>query len=371
MYNAHDKFKLKKVINANGKMTILGASIYASEAIEAQVFGGEHFFEMDELHNNIGRYLEELLHVEALCIVSSASAGISQSVAGVIGQGDAYHMKNPYSKKISARDIIIPKGHNIHYGAPIQTMIEMGGGNVIEAGYSNLCDKDMVEELISDDTAALFYVKSHHCVQKGILSAEQMIELAREHQLPLVVDAAAEGDLKRLVDAGADLVIYSGSKAISGPTSGIVIGKENYVKWVKLQSQGIGRAMKIGKENILGIAEAIEVYLADKADTLDEMSRKADPFILKLNSIPDIVASEIQDDAKRPILRVKLEMNENGNCSLSSLVSELRAGDPAIYTRNYHLNEGYIEIDSRDLNEDEKDEIYSKILEYMSNGCGK
>lgn len=63
---------------------------------------------------------------------------------------------------------------------------------------------------------------------------------------------------------GADLVIYSGAKAIEGPTSGLVIGKHQYVEWVKQQSSGIGRAMKVGKEGILGLTLAIELYLTAK-----------------------------------------------------------------------------------------------------------
>ncbi len=71
--------------------------------------------------------------------------------------------------------------------------------------------------------------------------------------------------------SGADLVIYSGAKAIEGPTSGLVIGKTQYVEWVKRQTAGIGRAMKVGKEGILGLTCAIEHYL-----TAPRTSRRRD-----------------------------------------------------------------------------------------------
>ncbi len=70
-------------------------------------------------------------------------------------------------------------------------------------------------------TAAILYIKSHHCVQKSMLSVEQAAVVARKHDLPLIVDAAAEEDLHTYYRSGADLVIYSGAKAIEGPTSGL------------------------------------------------------------------------------------------------------------------------------------------------------
>ncbi|MBF4405479.1 SelA-like pyridoxal phosphate-dependent enzyme, partial [Vibrio anguillarum] len=91
---------------------------------------------------------------------------------------------------------------------------------------------------------------------KSMLTVAQAAKVAQDHQLPLIVDAAAEEDLQLYYQQGADLVIYSGAKAIEGPTSGLVIGKHQYVEWVKQQSAGIGRAMKVGKEGILGLTHA-------------------------------------------------------------------------------------------------------------------
>ncbi|WP_369676007.1 PLP-dependent transferase, partial [Enterococcus faecium] len=97
--------------------------------------------------------------------------------------------------------------------------------------------------------------------QKSMLDVSEAAQIAKKHQIPLIVDAAAEEDLKKYVQMGADLVIYSGAKAIEGPSAGMVIGKKTYVSWVRMQSKGIGRSMKIGKENILGFVQAVEDYL--------------------------------------------------------------------------------------------------------------
>lgn len=367
MDTPYEKYKLKEVINASGKMTALGVSKYSDEVMEAQQFGGKHFFEMEQLSLQVGKYLAELLNVEDVCIVSSASAGIAQSVAGIIGEGSFYHVHHPYSQKIIKREVIIPKGHNVDYGVPVEVMIELGGGKVVEAGYANKCDSSLIEQLISEKTAAILYVKSHHTVQKNMLRVEEAAEVAHAHQLPLIVDAAAEEDLNIYLQKGADLVIYSGSKAIAGPTSGLVMGKESLIEWVRLQSKGMGRAMKIGKENILGLAAAVERYVQTGTESGEEMKVRLDPFIEKLNEITGMKASVVQDSAGREIYRAQVKIKEHPAFSANKLSEELKSGTPAIYSRDYQMNDGILEFDIRSMSENEMDTVIFRIKEIMQN----
>jgi len=365
MTTIYEKYDLNKVINASGKMTALGVSKYVDVAIEAQKFGGKNFFEMDKLNINVGRYVANLLNAEDAQIVSSAAAGIAQSVAALIGQGSQYHLYNPYSEKIKKREIIVPKGHNVDFGAPINTMVETGGGTVIEAGYANNCTPSLVEDVITDKTAAILYVKSHHSVQKSMLSVEDAVEVAKEHSLPLIVDAAAEQDLTKYLELGSDLVIYSGAKALEGTTSGVVVGKEEYVQWVRLQSNGIGRAMKIGKENILGLAAAIEYYIKVGPETGDEMINRLTPFIDLLNKINNVNAKMVQDLAGREIYRAQVTVDDS-ELSAVEVADRLVAGSPSIYIRDHQLNNGIIEFDIRSVNEEEMEQIIEKLQNIMS-----
>ena len=88
----YEKLSLKKVINASGKMSILGVSKVSDAVLEAQKFGAQHFFEMSELTKKVGLHIANLLGTENAVVVSSASAGIAQCVSAVIGMGDAYHL---------------------------------------------------------------------------------------------------------------------------------------------------------------------------------------------------------------------------------------------------------------------------------------
>lgn len=360
---SYDKFDLKQVINASGRMTILGVSKVSESVIAAQRFGGEHFFEMSELAVQTGKYLASLLKVEDTQIVSSASAGIAQSVAAVIGQGDMYHVYHPYTNRSQKREIILPKGHNVDYGTPVETMVDLGGGQLIEAGYANMCTPEHIEMMITEKTAAILYIKSHHTVQKSMLTVKEAAEAAHRHQLPLIVDAAAEEDLFQYIAAGADLVIYSGAKAIEGPSAGLVIGKSQYVEWVRLQSKGIGRAMKIGKDNILGFTQAVEDYLSNGSESGESMKERLAPFVEAVNQLTGLQASVVQDGAGRDIYRASLKVV--GKKTAKQVIEELKSADPAIYTREYQANNGIIEFDIRSVNQTEMDTVVQRLKEIM------
>jgi L-seryl-tRNA(Ser) seleniumtransferase len=361
---SYEKFNLKEVINASGRMTILGVSKVSENVLAAQKFGGEHFFEMSELSIQTGAYLAKLLKVEDAQVVSSASAGIAQSVAALIGAGSTYHAYHPYTEKVTKREIILPKGHNVDYGTPVEVMVAQGGGQVVEAGYANMCSPEHIEMMITDQTAAILYIKSHHTVQKSMLSVAEAAAVAQKNNLPLIVDAAAEEDLFKYIEAGADLVIYSGAKAIEGPSAGLVIGKKAYIEWIRLQGKGIGRAMKIGKDNILGFTQAVEDYVNNGSESGESMINRLTPFIEGLNQIPNIEAKIVQDGAGRDIYRASITVT--GNKSAKEVIQELKSESPAIYTREYQANNGIIEFDIRSVNEAEMTKIVTRLKTIMN-----
>ncbi|WP_125589083.1 DgaE family pyridoxal phosphate-dependent ammonia lyase [Companilactobacillus jidongensis] len=366
MNDFYKDYSLKHVINASGKMTILGVSKVPSIAIEAQRFGDTHFFEMSELVNRTGEQISKWLGSQGAVVVNSASAAIAQSVAGIIGQGSMHHVYHPFDERYTNREIIIPKGQNVDYGTPEEVMIELGGGKVVEAGYANMCSKEHIEMMITDKTAAIFYVKSHHAVQKSMLSVKDAVEVAHKHNLPLILDAAAEEDLKKYVEMDIDVVIFSGAKALEGPASGLLFGKQPYIDWIKLQSRGIGRSMKIGKENILGLTTALKEYLENGTESGKSMINRLTPFIESLNKVPHISAKQVQDAAGREIYRAEITIQPDSSKNAKTVLKELKNGKIAIYTREYRSNEGIFELDIRAVDSEEMNIITNKLKEILN-----
>ena len=128
-----------------------------------------------------------------------------------------------------------------------------------------------------------------------MISVEEAAEVAQAHGLPLIIDAAEE-DIQKYVKYG-DLAIYSGSKAIEGPTSGIVGGKRQYVEWVKAHMV----LMKVGKETTFGLLQALDEYMVKEDKS--EQEKAALEEMKSLSKLPGIEVSIVQDEAGRAIYR--------------------------------------------------------------------
>ncbi|MGL4589474.1 MAG: DgaE family pyridoxal phosphate-dependent ammonia lyase [Mycoplasmatales bacterium] len=361
----YTKYGLQKVINASGKMTALGVSKADQTVVDDVNFGLKNFFIMDELNTKANKYIAELLGVEAACIVASASAGIAMSIASLIAKSDLVKTELVHQLPTQKRNVLIYKGHNVHYGGNIETMINLGGGRVVEVGNANLTTAEHVQSKINENTLCLLYVKSHHCVQKNQLELVELLKIGKEFNVPVIVDAAAEEDLKLYYDLGADIVIYSGGKALCGPTSGLVLGKQQYIKDIYFQYRGIGRAMKIGKEGILGLTRAVENY-AEKTSDLPKQKELVDQIINDTKTSPNLKLSEVFDTAGREIVRVLLTTTP---ANAKQIIEFLRKGEYAVETRNHQANLGMIEFDVRSLTTDEVTIICNKLNEYMELEC--
>ncbi|MEK3768113.1 DgaE family pyridoxal phosphate-dependent ammonia lyase [Paenibacillus sp. FSL R5-0887] len=355
------KYGLKRVINASGRMSILGVSAPTDTVMEAMRQGGQSYVEIADLVDKAGDYVARHTSSEAAVIVNSASSGIALSVAALVTRGNIRTSLRLHQDSIVRNEIVMLKGHNVQYGAPVETMVYLGGGKVVEAGYANEGRAEHLAAAISDQTAAILYVKSHHAVQKNMISVEEAWAVAQTHNVPLIVDAAAEEDLQKYVQI-SDLVIYSGSKAIEGPTSGLVAGKRLYIEWLKVQLHGIGRSMKVGKETSFGLMQALDEY-AHKQDT-SEKEKATLQLLMPLDGLPGIRVTIVQDEAGRAIYRGRIHVDPN-QCAITALElsQQLQQGEVAIYTRDYGVRQGYFDIDPRPLMGDDIEMITARIRE--------
>ncbi|MDQ0247715.1 L-seryl-tRNA(Ser) seleniumtransferase [Bacillus fengqiuensis] len=360
------KYGLKRVINASGRMSILGVSAPTDTVMDAMKQGGQNYVEIADLVDKAGDYVARILGSEAAVIVNSASSGIALSVAALVTKGNRRKSERLHQEIIPQNEIVMLKGHNVQYGAPVETMIYLGGGKLVEVGYANEGRAEHIEDAISENTAAILYVKSHHAVQKNMISVEEAWEIAVRNGVPLIVDAAAEEDIQKYVKY-SDLAIYSGSKAIEGPTSGIVGGKRQYIEWLKVQLHCIGRSMKVGKETTFGLLQALDEY-GVKEDK-SEQEKETLQVLMSLKEIEGMNVTIVQDEAGRAIFRARIHINpEQTNTTAKEVVTGLREGEIAIYTRDYGVRQGYFDIDPRPLQGDDIDVIEAKIRELVEGG---
>lgn len=359
----YEELKVKPVINCAGKMTYLGSSVLSEEVIRAMAEAGRSYVSIDDLMDAAGNKAAELCSAEDAMITCGASNGIIAAVAGVITGGNMLLVEQIPNPRTQKRKIIIQMGHMIHFGAPIRQMIELGGGIPEEVGTVSKTLPYHIEDSIDQETAGILYVQSHHAVQTDMVPLNKVIEIASRHQIPVIVDAAAEEDMRKYTEAGADLVIYSGAKAFEGPTSGVIVGKKHYITMCRKQTKGVCRPMKVGKENIAGLLKAMMLYEERCRGKEEEQEKILDVLYQGLDGVPGIQAEICGDVAGRNIKRLKLRID--GAISAEELDHRLKLGDTVIYTRNHHADLGYIELDPRPMSMEDCDIVIGRIKEIL------
>ncbi|MDY6867408.1 MAG: DgaE family pyridoxal phosphate-dependent ammonia lyase, partial [Chloroflexota bacterium] len=338
---------LQRIINASGRMTALGVSVAAEETAEALKEASKNFVDVAALIDAAGKRIASYTGGADSCPTAGAAAGIAIAVAGCIARGSLTITQLLPNASGLPNEVIIQKGHSINFGAPVSQMIALGGGIPVEIGFANNTHEDNLREAITDKTAAIFYVKSHHCVQKGMISLEKMVMIGKEAHTPVIVDAAAEEDLRRYIAMGADLVIYSGSKAIEGPVSGFITGDADLIASCKMQYYGIGRTMKIGKEGIIGLLKALELYEQKSvSEVRDREMQKLNLIKTQLQAIEGLTCTIHQDPAGRAIDRLRISIDPDvAGMNIEELIKKLSDGPISIRTRNHLVNLGMLEID--------------------------
>ena len=271
--DVYRRIGVEPIINGATTMTYLGGSLMPAEVVEAMRQASECFVDMYELQAAVGHRIAELTGNEAAFVSGGAAAGLFLSAAvcmardtedGILRAADLEHLP---------RDVIIHRVHRI----PYDTAIELAGGRLVEIGSTTGTTEADLAVAVGPGTAAILYVAGAHLAE-GALPLEAVVRIARASDIPVIVDAAAQWppveNLWAFSAAGADLVLFSGGKGLSGPAStGLVLGSRRYVEWFERNGaprQRIGRPMKVGKEDLIGILAAVEWYLRQDHDAIVE-----------------------------------------------------------------------------------------------------
>lgn len=353
------RLSIATVINAAGKMTALGGSAQATLVAQAQANAAEAHVDLDALRRAAGARVAARCGAAAGCITTGAAAGLCISMAAVLTGSDRARITLIPDRIDGPREVVLQAGHDVHFGATVEQMLRLGGGLPVIAGTREQVTIEDLRAALGPDTALLLYVQSHHCVQEQRVSLASMIDLARAAGLPLLVDAAAEDDLQRYIAAGADLVCYSGGKAIGGPTSGFIVGRADLIEACELQGYGIARPMKVGKEQIMGLMAALDAYPQE-----DPWRAVFEALKQSLSELPGLNVVAVPDRAGRTIERVGVRPG-GIRFEPAALVRFLSAGTPSIRTRNHQLGEGLVLFDPRELKLDHVAIIRDRVAAFL------
>ncbi|MBZ9886015.1 aminotransferase class V-fold PLP-dependent enzyme [Mesorhizobium sp. CA10] len=347
---------LRPVINVSGTMTGLGASIVVPDAVEAVAAILTEFVEMSDLQRRASAAIADLTGAEAGFVTASCSAAISLAVAACMTGPDLVAIERLPDTAGLKDEVVIQSGHMVSYGAPIEQAIRIAGAKVVPVGQATSAAAYQLAGALTENTAAAVYVVSHHVVGYAQIPLKIFAEVAHARNVPVIVDAASEYDLKGFLADGADMVLYSGHKFLGGPTSGIVAGSKARVRDVYLQNRGIGRGMKVGKEGIVGAVAALEAWKTRDHDGIRARERKAlDCWVEALDGRPGIIAEIAPDPTKNPLDRLKVSVNPaEARIAAWDLADRLAAGDPPVVVRDHEVEHGYFFLDPCNLHPGEE-----------------
>lgn len=345
------KHGLQRVRNAIGTPTITGANVAgpAVAAAVAEILAVN--VEIDALQRAASRAIARATGAEAGCVTSSAASGIAISAAACMTGADLGRIMQLPDTAGMRGEVILQQGHDVNFGGRISQMIRLAGARVAPIGTANHCDAFHLRAALGDRTAAvLFVVNGAVNAHADFLSLERSVEMAGARGLPLIVDAAAEPDVRPFLQAGAALVIASGHKAMGAPTSGLICGRKDLVRACYLQNWGIGRAMKVGKEGIAGLIAAVERW-ADR-DLAAEARRHGE--------LADILRGKIPVRATSRSYRVELETPR-----ARQLANALRENDPPVWVNSGA--DGKLVFDLRVMSAADAREIAAIVADHLSN----
>ena len=330
------RFGLTPVINASGTMTTLGASRVAPEVRGAVDAILDRFVIVDELHAAASRVIARATGAEAGYVTSSSASAIALASAAAITGDDLAAIEALPDTGGRERRIGLMTAHMVNYGGPVPQAIAASGAAVVPLGTAALCETYHLEAAIRAGLAAAVYVVSHHTVREGELPLPLFIEICRAHGVPVIVDMAAEYDLRGPVALGADAVIWSGHKFLGGTTSGIVAGRAPMIRAMVLQNRGLGRLMKAGKEAIVGALAALDAWATrDHAAEAAREGRIVDDWIAALADEPGLSLARHGDWTGNPVVRAEIRVDpRRAELHAWELAERCLAGTPAVALRD-------------------------------------
>ena len=258
----YQKLGVKTKINAVGNGTAIGGSIMAPEVIAAMQEAGQNFINLNELLAKAGQYIADVVGVEACYITSGAAGGVLISTAACMTGKDWAKVHQLPDTKGMKNEVIMQVMQRNYY----ELMVREAGAKLVEIGLANTTNSWHLEAALNEQTAAIIHFVAYSPPQD--LPLEDVIKIAHKRDVPVVVDAAAEfptfSILRHYIDMGADLVIFSGGKGIRGPqSSGLILGRRDLIEACAMNGSpyhGVGRPCKVGKEEIVGLVTAIELF---------------------------------------------------------------------------------------------------------------
>ena len=371
----YGRLGVRTIINASGPSTRLSGGIMLPEVAQAMAEASQWCVDLGELQGRASELIAEATGAEAGYVTAGAAAALMLGTAGCLAGLDPARMNRLPDTTGMPDEVIVARSQRNMY----DHAVAQAGARLVEVGipdrFSGAGVRDAeiweYEAAVSERTAAILFVAQGHAEPP----LPRIVELARRRGLPVIVDAAAQlppaDNLKRFIAEGADLVAFSGGKALGGPqASGILAGRRDLVQSAALQqldhdtyfeqwspptslidksrlagvpASGIGRVAKCGKEEIVGLLTALRIFLEQDHDQVHgRWLALCRDIAAGLEGIAGAELALIERNGKGvPEVQLKLDQTQLG-LSAARLIKQLQDGDPSVHVNHARAREDVI-----------------------------
>lgn len=268
-------YNMKKVVNGTGTIlhTNLGRAPISKEAAERakNIVTGYSNLEFDlELGKRGSRYS----HFEKII------SRITGAEAAIAVNNNAAAVLLILSSLAKDKEIIVSRGELVEIGGSfrIPDVMKQSGGILVEVGTTNKTHLHDYEEKITSETAALLKVHTSNYKIVGFtegVSIEELSDLGKKYNIPVIEDIGSgvladlsnygltyEPTVQNSINAGVDIICFSGDKLLGGPQAGIIAGKKQYID--KIKKHPLNRALRIDKFTAAVLESVFHEYIDEE-----------------------------------------------------------------------------------------------------------
>jgi L-seryl-tRNA(Ser) seleniumtransferase len=367
---------LEPIINAAGASTRVGGPLMHPAAAAAMAEAAGACIALDRLQGVASTIIAEVTGAEAGYVTAGAAAGLTLSAAACLAGLDPARMDRLPDTSGLPNEIVVCREQRNGYDHALRAagarLVDVGMNEQVAGAGVRRTETWEIEAAFSEQTVAVAYFATPDSQPP----LRDVAAACQRHGVKLIVDAAGQlppaRNLTRFVEAGADLVTFSGGKGIRGPQStGILAGRRDLIMSVALQHldldehwstwepptnlidrarltgfprHGIGRGFKVAREEIVAVLVALRrfaagEYRADIQRHVTYLSTVADG-LADLPGVEPHLDGTPEDD-RFPVLEVRLDEARLGLTAFAAS-QRLKTGSPAIYVNEGGLHRGVL-----------------------------
>jgi len=319
--NIYTRIGVRPVINARGPWTYISSTLELPEVKVAKQQAAEYFVDMWELQRAVGRRLAELSGAEAGLVTSGAAGAMAAATAACIAGTDPAKIWQLPDTTGLKHEVVMFGGRSLFDSA-----IRLAGGKLVLANTP-----EELQAALNENTVMVYTTARGERLERAL-------PITKKAGVPMLVDWAASvppiENLSLPAKMGVDLYTFSGGKGLCGPQcTGLLLGRKDLIEAALANCNpwegAVCRPMKVGKEEIMGVLAAVEVWKKTDLDALNrEWSKRIKRIAQVVETVPG-VTTEIQTAYASPVLTVKWNQAAF-KLTVAECAKKLRDGSPRI-----------------------------------------